>query len=823
MDTVVLAARTTFLDGSNPLTDPISLFLLQAVLIIGLSRLLAIPLAWIRQPRVIAEVIGGILLGPSVLSRSASFKNAVFPASSLPSLSLVANVGKWSDAASDVHLARGHMRFMRVLTRRIVFPLALVFFLFIVGLELDPQTVLRRFRQSAAISISGIVVPFAVGVGVSKLLYDNLSEKTVPFHSFFVFCGVAMSITAFPVLARVLTELKLLASPVGQITLASAAVDDGTAWCLLILVVALINNPSSSIMALYVFLAVIAWALFLYFAVRPVMVKLINRHGDEEGISSTSVFVMFMVILISSWFTEAVGVQAIFGGFLAGLTCPHDRGFAIKLTEKIEDFVTILLLPLFFAYSGLNTNIGLLNDGEAWGYVILVITVAAGGKVIGCSIAARATGFSWRESMTVGWLMSCKGLVELIVLNLGLQAGVINQKIFTIFVVMALVTTLMTVPAVSFLYPPSMYVKSHREHGVMSMSGTGDLEQGEDKMTPGHRGGVNMLICLPNMQTVPSMMSITQLFQSTPNQLSITALRLIKLSQRTSTYLMAANEGETMRADPVINVFRTFGQLNRVTVSTVVTVCPSEDFPESIRDTSNDTSTHFVIIPWQQSLMQSKASCLDDHFIKGSIDVAPCSVAIFVDRGFGVSTENGPHAAIPGQNQSIFVPFFGKADDCEAVRFVANLAGHAGLTVTILDMRPSVAAQTAASTTLAIDTSVDASTAGQANTLLASLTATHKNIKVETASDVSKGAIIPTRAAAFGRKDLLVLSHAAYTSDEALSTWCDQECETSFVIVKKHLRVSLSDEEGPTSGRIMSVPMSESRATLPVVDESVAA
>ncbi|KAJ3016828.1 K(+)/H(+) antiporter [Thoreauomyces humboldtii] len=698
-----------------------------------------------------------------------------------------------------------------LLALSLVSNIALIFFLFIVGLELDPKTVMSRFRQSAAISASGIVLPFAVGVGVSKVIYDNLSDQTVPFHSFFVFCGVAMSITAFPVLARVLTELKLLQSPVGQVTLAAAAVDDASAWCLLILVVALINNPSNSIQALYVFLATIAWGLFLHFAVRPLMVKLINRHGEEEGISSSSVFAIFMVILISAWFTEAVGVQAIFGGFLAGLTCPHDRGFAIQLTRSIEDIVVVLLLPLFFAYSGLNTNIGSLSTGLDWALTILVIVVACGGKVVGCTLAARTTGFSWRESMTVGWLMSCKGLVELIVLNLGLQAGVINQTIFSLFVIMAVVTTFMTVPMVSWLYPPSIYLKS--QHMRASSTGSGDLERGHrNKLTLGHLGGVNILICLPNMQIVPAMMSLTQLLQSTPNSLSIHALRLIRLSQRTSTYLMAANEGETMRADPVVNVFRTFGQLNRVGVTTLVSVAPIDDFPQSIRDSSNSSNAHFVVIPWQQPLFQTKASCLDDQFIKDSLEVAPCSCAIFVDRGFGVSTENGPHAAIPGQNQHVFVPFFDGADDCEAVRFVANLAEHPGLSVTILDMRDSVPTagplpryDSGSTATLDPATSfADLGPTGQASALLLTLTATHDRIVVEKPANDARirttTSTIATRAATFGRKDLLVLSHQAYVSDVELRRWCDEDLRTSFVVVRKNPRVSLSDADGAGGG-----------------------
>ncbi|KAJ3057374.1 K(+)/H(+) antiporter [Rhizophlyctis rosea] len=419
-------AAGTFIAGENPLSDQLTLFLLQVVIIVTLSRFLAFLLGFIRQPRVIAEVVGGILLGPSALSRWPAFKDTIFPKESLPKLNLIANF-------------------------------ALIFFLYIVGLEIDPTSLRRKLKQSASISLTGIILPFVVGIAISKIIYDAYGDQSVPFYSFFVFIGVAISITAFPVLARILTELKLMTQIVGQTTLAAAAVDDAIAWTLLILVVALINNPSNAVQAIYVFLVTIGWGLLMWFLARPILTKMVQRSRHENGASQTNLLAIFLLICISAWFTQAVGVHAIFGGFLAGLVTPHDRGFSHKLTEKIQEFVGVLLLPLYFAYSGLNTNISTLTDGKAWGLTVLVIAVAIAGKVVGCTAAAKMTGFNWRESFAVGFLMSCKGLVELVVLNLGLQAGVINTKVFTMFVIMALFTTFITTPIVRWIYPESMY------------------------------------------------------------------------------------------------------------------------------------------------------------------------------------------------------------------------------------------------------------------------------------------------------------------------------------------------------------------------------
>ncbi|KAK6092032.1 K(+)/H(+) antiporter [Batrachochytrium dendrobatidis] len=679
----------SFLGGSNPLSDSLALFLLQVVIIICMSRLVAIPLQYLRQPIVIAEVIGGIILGPSVLCRFQSFKDNVFPKSSLPILNIVANFG-------------------------------LVLFLFLVGLELDPTKLISQFKKSAAISLAGIALPFAAGVGVSKILYDRYADPSVKFSSFFVFCGVAMSITAFPVLARILTERKLLRTDVGQATLAAAASDDAMAWCLLALVVALIHNPSNSIIALYVFLTVVAWAIFLWIAIRPILLYLVRRSETKESVSQSAVLATFVLVCISAWFTQAVGVHAIFGAFLVGIITPHEHGFAIKITEKVEDLISILFLPLYFAYSGLNFSIDSLNDGASWGMVFFVIFVACGGKIIGCTTAAKFAGMSWRESITVGFLMNTKGLVELIVLNLGLQAGVINTQIFTIFVIMALVTTFMTVPIVSVIYPMSLYQNVNGTGGTYSEKTRHDKLKSENAMGKGaiqnlhvlcdipttgqnSRATVKILVCLTGMRTVPAMMNLTQMIAQSSTNLSVYALRLVELTSRMSKVMMATESSETLRADPVVNVFRTFGQLNKVGVRTLLAVTEPENYAQNVVDAAEESSVNLIIYPVQTSRSTGQGS----GYPRGKAGLtmarifrdASCSVALFIDRGFGVSsaenmTESGERSALitspatsiayPGSNQRIFMVFYGGADDCEAARLAGLLAKHPGVTLSVL-------------------------------------------------------------------------------------------------------------------------------------------
>ncbi|KAI9353589.1 Cation/H+ exchanger [Obelidium mucronatum] len=425
----------TILSGANPMSiSPVALFLIQTCLIIATSRLLTIPLKWLRQPAVIAEVLGGLLLGASCLSQIPAFKENVFPKSSMPMIKLVAEIG-------------------------------LIFYLFLVGLELDPVELIKTFKKSVSISVAGIAIPFALGCAIANLIYVNYADPTVSYVSFLLFMGISMSITAFPVLARILTERKLLHTPVGQATISAAAVDDFIAWALLVLVIALINNskhgdggPQTYLTALYVCLCIIAYAVFLWMAIRPVLRRLLLASVGQEHLHQLLLFFVFLLVLFSSWFTEIIGVQAIFGAFLVGVIMPHDHGFAVKLASQIEDLVTIVFLPLFFAYSGLNTRLGLLDDAQSWGFVFLVCVVACAGKMIGCTVSAKFSGLNWRESTAVGILMNTRGLVQIIVLNVGLNAGVITDKIFAMFVLMAIFTTFLTVPLISVVYPFSCTV-----------------------------------------------------------------------------------------------------------------------------------------------------------------------------------------------------------------------------------------------------------------------------------------------------------------------------------------------------------------------------
>ncbi|GKT48824.1 K(+)/H(+) antiporter 1 [Colletotrichum spaethianum] len=641
------------IEGANPShynpKDPITMFIIQAGLIIIVCHLLHWPLSKIRQPRVIAEVIGGIVLGPSVMGRIPGFRAAIFPTESIPNLTLVANLG-------------------------------LVLYLFLIGLETDVRFLLSNWRVATSVAFAGLALPFALGCALAWGLYNQFSSDEgvthIDFPIYMLFIGVAIAITAFPVLCRILTELKLLDTSVGVIVLSAGVANDVVGWILLALCVAL-ANAGTGLSALWILLACVGYMLFLLYAVRPVLVWLLRRTGSiENGPSQSMIALILLIALASAFFTGIIGVHAIFGGFMVGLILPRENGFAIKVTEKLEDLIGALFLPLYFTLSGLNTNLGLLDSGITWGYVIAVTFTAFLTKVIGASIAARLNGLVWRESFSIGALMSCKGLVELIVLvripfpvllsghlelgkcspllrpfpkrkkprnnqlltktqNIGLQARILSTRTFTIFVVMALLTTFVTTPLTSFLYPRWYQKKLEAwKRGeidwdtgevVSSHSGTAD----ETEFTKPATDRVQRLLVYLRLDNMPALLNLVSLFgkQSITGsqyaesdekggvQAGMVALgsssgiravrahgfRLLHLTDRDSSVMTVSQVDDFSRNDPVVNIFRTVGQFLKVAVSGEVSIMPETRFAEALLSKSSDISSDLLLVPWTES------------------------------------------------------------------------------------------------------------------------------------------------------------------------------------------------------------------------------
>ncbi|MBV8386967.1 MAG: cation:proton antiporter [Acidimicrobiia bacterium] len=397
--------------------------LLAALVVIIVSRAVGALFRRINQPQVVGEIAAGILLGPSVLGAAwPQATSYLFSPKVLPFLDVLANVG-------------------------------LIFFMFLIGLELDMRLIRGRGHAAALVSHVSIVFPFVLGVGSALVLFSQLGSATGKFTPFALFLGASMSITAFPVLARILTERGLYKTRLGAVTLTCAAVDDVTAWCILAVVVTVARASGLSAALLTIGLSIIFIA-FMIFVVRPLMARLATHHEEQGHLSGAALAVVFGGVLLSAIATDRIGIHAIFGAFLFGAVMPQRSEFIRELVGKLEDFVAVFLLPLFFAYTGLRTNFGLIGgDPKLWMFCGVVLFIAVLGKWGGSTAAAKAVGLEWRESLAVGILMNTRGLTELIILNIGLDLGVIPPTLFAMLVIMAVVTTFMTTPLLSLVYP----------------------------------------------------------------------------------------------------------------------------------------------------------------------------------------------------------------------------------------------------------------------------------------------------------------------------------------------------------------------------------
>jgi Kef-type K+ transport system membrane component KefB len=395
---------------------------LQIIVVLAAARIVGHVFRKIGQPQVVGEMFAGILLGPSLFGWIApGAYAAIFPASSLGFLNALSQFG-------------------------------LLLFMFLVGLDLDAGHVKDKSHATLVTSHVSICAPFVLGTALALYLYPRLSDDSVKFEHFALFMGIAMSITAFPVLARILTERRLLKTELGSVAIACAAVDDVTGWCVLAGVVLLVRASGASHgLALTVFGSLLYVAAML-FLVRPALRKLQTHYERRGNLTKDTLALVVVLVLVSGWTTEQLGIHALFGAFLMGAVMPKEPGFVRALGEKLHDAAVVLLLPLFFALTGLRTSVGLVRGSEMWFFCAIIIFVAILGKFGGGALSARASGLPWRTAASLGVLMNTRGLMELVVLNIGLDLGILSPALFTMMVLMALLTTFMTSPLLSWIY-----------------------------------------------------------------------------------------------------------------------------------------------------------------------------------------------------------------------------------------------------------------------------------------------------------------------------------------------------------------------------------
>lgn len=529
------------------LAHPLALLLAQIIAIIVVARLFAWLARLMGQPTVIGEIVAGIVLGPSLIGSVLPDMNQfLFPPASLGNLQVVSQLG-------------------------------LILFMFVVGMELDLRELGQKARNAVVISHSGIMLPFLGGAALSYFLFNRFAPEGVQFLSFALFMGIAMSITAFPVLARIVQERGLHRTPVGSAVITCAAADDLTAWCLLAVVIAIVK-AGTLISAIPVILLTIIYMVVMLKLVRPFLRRLGELNASREKLNRPMVALFFIVLILSAYITEVIGIHALYGAFMAGAMMPDNTRFRNIFIEKVEDVALVLLLPLFFVFTGLRTQIGLLNNVDLWLTAGVIIVVAVAGKSLGATLSARYIGHRWKDSLLIGALMNTRGLMELVVLNIGYDLGVISPELFAMMVIMALVTTFMTGPAISL---------------IMWLFRGQDRPVAEEVRGPQR---FNILFSFANPNTTRPLLRMASAFtDSRPGQESITALHLMP-----SRELHQANEDEYERESfgPVV------AEAKKLGISVTSLFKQSANIDSDIAEVANNGSFDLMVVGMGQSIYE---------------------------------------------------------------------------------------------------------------------------------------------------------------------------------------------------------------------------
>ena len=539
-----------FVDSmSQNLHHPLAILLAQIVTIILVARFFGWVFRKIGQPSVIGEIIAGIVLGPSLLGLYfPEFSEALFPDASLGNLKFLSQIG-------------------------------LILFMFVIGMELDLKVLENRAKDAIVISHASIVIPFALGIGLAYFVYFRFAPEGVAFLPFALFMGIAMSITAFPVLARIVQERGIHKTKLGAIVITCAAADDITAWCLLAAVIAIVK-AGTFVSSLYIIGMAMAYVLVMLFVVKPFLKKIGELYGAKDNLNKPVVAIFFLTLIISSYTTEIIGIHALFGAFMTGVIMPDITKFRNLFIEKVEDVSVILLLPLFFVFTGLRTEIGLINDPYLWKVTGFIILVAVVGKFLGSALAAKFVGQSWSDSLTIGALMNTRGLMELIVLNIGFELGVLTAEVFTMMVIMALVTTFMTGPSLNLIN----YVFKTKDAGVL------------DEMPNANNNKYNILISFGNNEKGKSLLRLANSLVKKQKEASTVTAMHLTLSDEVHSYNL--EEYEKDRFLPLLDESKALKQ--EITTLFQATV----DIETNIVDIANTGEYDLLLIGLGKSIFE---------------------------------------------------------------------------------------------------------------------------------------------------------------------------------------------------------------------------
>ena len=608
-------------------------FFIAVAVVIVLARLLGMAAVALGQPRVIGEVVAGLALGPSLLGAiSPAASEALFPEDIIPYLEVAAQLG-------------------------------LIFYMFLIGLELDPRQIGRRAGQIALISNASVALPMALGIAIALPVYSLLAPDT-EFLPFALFVGISMSITSFPVLARILVERRMLKRPIGAVVLAAAAFDDVTAWILIALGTAVAVSGGSPFDIVVTIGLGAVFCLVMALGVRPLLARASTAYDEAGRIPSGWTALIFAGVLLSAYLTEEIGIALIFGAFVMGLIMPRHAGLTEDVTRRIEDFVVILLLPLFFVVTGLRTDIGLLDRPELWLITLALLAVALLGKLFGAALAARIAGFDGRSSAVIGVLMNTRGLTELIVLNLALEKGVISDGLFAMLVIMALVTTLVTGPMMKALDPRNELgaplEEELEEARAMSMADFPVLREQSVLVAPEGDAALGQLLSLAG-----------PLARSEPPRELIIA-RLVR-PPRSAGFRGGLQTEDRLLAEASSEVNAARRELIDVGVAARAVAFISTDLGADLARLASSDEVALVLVNGRRPL-------LGEGVPRGAVGhvlrEAPCDVAVLVAKG--------DEAVLPGAGAPVVVPFGGAEHDWAALELAAWTCAATGAPLKLL-------------------------------------------------------------------------------------------------------------------------------------------
>ena len=686
--------------------------LLATAVVILAARLLGSLFRRYGQPQVVGEIAAGIVLGPSLLG-------ALWP------------------GATEFLFGPEVLPFIEVLAQ-----IGLVLFMFLIGVELDVRLIRGRGHAAALVSHVSIVAPFLSGVVLALVIFSRLGSEEGNFVPFALFLGASMSVTAFPVLARILTERGLNRTRLGAVTITCAAVDDITAWCLLAIVVAI--SAAEGLASAFVTIALSAvFVAIMILAVRPFLARM--AHRQDAGLPGTLFALILAGLLLSALATDRLGIHAIFGAFLFGAIMPHDSPFVHALTNKLEDFSVVFLLPLFFAFSGLRTEIGRIGtDPQLWFFTLLVVLVAIVGKWGGSTLAARYVGLEWRESMALGTLMNCRGLTELVILNIGLDLGVIPPSLFAILVIMALATTFMTVPVLDLVYP------RHAQERMVAEESAGDENDGDEETW-------RVLVHLPNLDSAYELVHTA--LSLAPRQHQRVELLLVRTLQLPETIFGSLALSQDLDTERVVRALRPVIQfVEGGGAHAVPLVVPTDSVGQTLVHLAEERRPDLVLMSWRKPVYGSR-------LLAGSIGEvmrhADVDVAILVDTlGRGTMLRG---------SAEVLIPYGGGYHETLALDLALHLASTSRARLRLLS---------------------DARTE-RVHGAAAAAAASYERKGVTATTTTLSGDVVEGTVAAARRADLVVLGVSDHWADDTdslghLRQLVAERSSTPMLIVRKH-------------------------------------